>query len=228
MAFIVYANAVETRKSDIMEIYIIKNDYNNQVYIGKTTTTMEKRRRQHLSQLNDGSAIHKAILAHGVEHFTWEIVESGIETQEELGEREKYWINYFDSYYNGYNMTKGGEGGNGTHAANLKKWRKENPDKMENNIKNLLKWQQEHPEEVKENNLKAAETRRKKYGKDITKKANESSRKKVKCIETEEVFNSVTEAALACGSKCSAHIGQVCNGKRKTAFGKHWEWIVKE
>ena len=208
-----------------MEIYKIKNDYNNQVYRGKTVTTMQKRKNQHLCQLDDNTAIHNAIKKHGIEHFTWEVVESGIQTKEELVEREKYWISYFDSYYNGYNMTQGGEGGNGTHAENLKIWRKNNPDKMEKIIDNLLEWRKNHPDEVKENNLKGAQTRKEKYGKDITKKANEASRKKVKCIETNIVYNSAKEAALACGSKGGAHIGQVCNGKRLTAFGYHWEWI---
>ena len=29
----------------------------------------------------------------------------------QLDEREKYWIEFYDSYYNGYNMTKGGQYG---------------------------------------------------------------------------------------------------------------------
>jgi len=27
-----------------------------------------------------------------------------------VNEREKYWIKFYDSYYNGYNATLGGEG----------------------------------------------------------------------------------------------------------------------
>ena len=29
---------------------------------------------------------------------------------EQLAEREKYWIDYYDTYNNGYNATRGGEG----------------------------------------------------------------------------------------------------------------------
>ena len=46
--------------------------------------------------------------------------------------------------------------------------------------------------------------------------------KKVQCIETQEIFNSITEAALK--YKCQ-HINDVCNGTRKTAGKLHWKWI---
>ena len=51
------------------EIYQIKNDFNNKVYIGKTVKNMTTRKAQHLAQLHDGTAIHNSILKHGVEHF---------------------------------------------------------------------------------------------------------------------------------------------------------------
>ena len=40
---------------------------------------------------------------------SFEIIE--LTSKEKLFEREKYWIEYYDSYNNGYNETKGGEGG---------------------------------------------------------------------------------------------------------------------
>lgn len=205
------------------EIYQIKNDFNNKVYIGKTVKNMTTRKAQHLAQLHDGTAIHNSILKHGIEHFTWEVIEKDV-PKEELAEREKYWINYFDSYYNGYNMTKGGEGGNGTHAKNLENWRKQNPEMVQKNIKNLQKWQESHPQEVKQANLKGAKTRLKKYGNEITKKANQATKKKVRCIETGKIYNSAKEAAQDIGGANGSHIGQVCNKKRKTAYNLHWEW----
>jgi group I intron endonuclease len=50
------------------------------------------------------------------EIFKWEIVEiappmgSKEEYKNFLDERETHWISFYDSYYNGYNMTKGGKG----------------------------------------------------------------------------------------------------------------------
>lgn len=207
------------------EIYKIINDFNNRVYIGKTLKTTEVRKKEHLHQLNDGSAIHNSILKHGVEHFTWVCIEKNIYDKNELAQREKYWISYYDSYNNGYNMTKGGEGGNGTHAKNLDKWRKEHPEESQKLINNLLLWREQHIEEVKKANLKGAETRRKKYGNNITQKANNTNRKKVQCIETQKIYNSVIDAAKDMNGANGSHIGQVCNGKRKTAFKYHWKWV---
>ena len=47
--------------------------------------------------------------------------------------------------------------------------------------------------------------------------------KKVICLETGEIFLSARKAAEAynTGSSC---ISRVCNGKRKTSKGLHWEW----
>lgn len=52
-----------------------------------------------------------------------------------------------------------------------------------------------------------------------------NSPKKVICIETGEIFNSLKVAAAAYGSKKSSNrISDVCNGKYKTSFGLHWRW----
>lgn len=46
--------------------------------------------------------------------------------------------------------------------------------------------------------------------------------KKVKCIETGEVFNSIAEAGKKYGTN---HISGACRGERKTAGGYHWEYV---
>ena len=71
-----------------------------------------------------------------------------------------------------------------------------------------------HNEEVKEK-ISIASKSRKHYG-------NPNIMKKVQCIETQEIFNSITEAALK--YKCQ-HINDVCNGTRKTAGKLHWKWV---
>ena len=53
------------------------------------------------------------------------------------------------------------------------------------------------------------------------KKEKKSLGKKVKCVETGEVFNSVKEAC----EKYNNHISSVINGNRKTACGYHWKLI---
>lgn len=57
--------------------------------------------------------------------------------------------------------------------------------------------------------------------------AAKSNKKKVRCIETNQIFNSITEASKFANTDPS-NIGRVCNNKRvKTAGGYHWE-LVKE
>ena len=48
--------------------------------------------------------------------------------------------------------------------------------------------------------------------------------KKVLCIETNEVFNSIKEASISKQLQVS-HIGEVCMGKRKTHGGYHWQFV---
>ena len=91
-------------------IYKVTNDINNKIYIGKTIQTIEERWWQHTtSHINDNTKFHRAILKYGKEHFHIEIIEKDVK-ESELDERERYWINYFNSYENGYNSTLGGDG----------------------------------------------------------------------------------------------------------------------
>ena len=57
--------------------------------------------------------------------------------------------------------------------------------------------------------------------------------KKVKCVNTGEIFNSIREAGDFCNMKHPSNISECCKGKRKTA-GKHpvtgekliWEYLM--
>ena len=48
--------------------------------------------------------------------------------------------------------------------------------------------------------------------------------KKVRCIETGVIYESLTEASRQTSIAVSS-ISECCNGKRKTAGGFHWEYI---
>lgn len=91
-------------------IYKIQNLINNRVYIGQTMKSYEKRFQQHKNNYDkpyfSQLTLYKAFKKYGLENFSFEPIEE-IEN-EKLDEREKYWIDYYDSYKNGYNMTLGG------------------------------------------------------------------------------------------------------------------------
>lgn len=94
-------------------IYKITNTINNKCYIGQSVN-IEHRWIEHKSAARNysqknSSALYNAINKYGIENFKFEIIE---ETSiEKLDEREKYWIQYYDTYYHGYNLTTGGFGG---------------------------------------------------------------------------------------------------------------------
>ena len=98
-----------------MWIYKITNIQNNKVYIGQTIRPIEKRFQRHLNDaLNNIIDTHfaRAIRKYGKENFLIEEIDSAT-TQEELDEKEVYWINFFDSVNSGYNSNanKGRVGG---------------------------------------------------------------------------------------------------------------------
>ena len=93
-------------------IYVIENTINNKKYVGKTNFSIQKRFKEHLrdSKKNrkEKRPLYNAINKYGEENFSIRVLE---EVSVELSaEREKYWINFFDSFNNGYNATIGGDG----------------------------------------------------------------------------------------------------------------------
>lgn len=85
-------------------IYLIENDLNDKKYVGLTTRSVERRWKEHLRQTNQ--LIDEIIAELGEEHFRIKVIEDC--PDEIIDDREKYWINYYDSFNNGYNMTCGG------------------------------------------------------------------------------------------------------------------------
>lgn len=49
--------------------------------------------------------------------------------------------------------------------------------------------------------------------------------RKVKCVETQEVFESLSAAAKWARIISVGNITECCKGNRKTAKGYHWEYV---
>jgi len=86
-------------------IYKIENKITHQVYIGQSLD-INRRIKQHLHSKD--TPIDFLIQKYGANNFAFEIVEEC--AQNELNEKEKYWIDYYNSYEDGYNKTRGGKG----------------------------------------------------------------------------------------------------------------------
>lgn len=92
-------------------IYKIYNDVNSNVYIGQTIKTIEERFSEHIYKSHSEKThppLHQAFIDLGEDKFHIELIEEC--SEDNLDEREKYWIKYYNSYQNGYNATIGGSG----------------------------------------------------------------------------------------------------------------------
>lgn len=96
------------------KIYLISNDINNKLYIGQTMQTLNKRFNGHCcyskSDRSSNMYIKRAIHKYGKGKFHIKLIEECPINL--LNEREKYWINHYDSYNTGYNLTLGGQSSN--------------------------------------------------------------------------------------------------------------------
>ena len=104
-------------------IYKITNNINGKVYIGQTRQTVDKRWYDHVHHSKNckSMVIGKAINKYGEKNFTIATLETVKEKsldllQKKLDELEIAYIKKYNSYIyngNGYNGTKGGQGGTG-------------------------------------------------------------------------------------------------------------------
>lgn len=86
--------------------YCINNIINDKKYIGITTRTIDERFNEHCKA---NSIIGKAISKYGKNNFRIYQLDSA-DSKQSLFELERYFINKYDTYKNGYNATIGGEG----------------------------------------------------------------------------------------------------------------------
>lgn len=98
-------------KEKICGIYRIENLINHQNYIGQSVD-IYKRWQDHIWALNNkyhnNKHLTRAWHKYKEQNFQFTIIEQC--NEDELNEREIYWIAYYDSYHNGYNQTEGGDG----------------------------------------------------------------------------------------------------------------------
>lgn len=92
-------------------IYKITNELNNKCYIGQSID-IYSRWKQHIYEVNHlriSNKIYNAIRKYGLENFSFKVIEECPLNFKQLDEAEQKWIAFYDSYNNGYNMTKGGQ-----------------------------------------------------------------------------------------------------------------------
>ena len=208
-------------------IYQITNDVNQKIYIGKTENSIEKRFKEHCwdasRERNEKRSLYNAMRKYGIEHFHIELIEETDNPEE----REIYWIEKKQSFKNGYNATIGGDGRKYIDydlvvktyqdLQNIKLVAKQlNHD--ESTISKILK---EKNIDIKSSIEWMRENRGKKVGQydlnDNFIQSFDSRGLASKYLIDNHYTTSVAIDAVA------GRIGQVCNGKRKTAYGFKWK-----
>lgn len=210
-------------------IYKIVNDINTKVYIGKTTLSIEKRFKEHCldskKQSKKNRPLYSAMRKYGQEHFKIEKIE---ECDTEISsEREQYWIKYYKGYEEGYNATKGGDGTILYDYSLIEKLLIEGKTVKE--ISEQIGCCKDVIYKVAKNcNISLIST-------NVIKEKMIASRIKVAQYTLNgdfiQVFDSYSSAAKwllengkikTINSGVRSHIGEVCNGTRKSAYKYRW------
>ena len=216
-------------------IYKITNLINQKVYIGKTNhLNIQERWKEHLSDYTrthkNKRPLYEAMSKYGIQNFSIEEIEQGL-TDKEACEREKFWIEYFNSYVgfdnsNGYNATLGGDGKILFDYDKIAGRLKDYPYAIQ-----VAKEFDCHPDTVKQ----VAQI----YHITLKVLTLEQKKKQIARLDkiTEEVlqvFDSLQDAmkwcvengyCATCGSGPASHISDAAKGKRRTAYQFKWKFI---
>ena len=210
-------------------------------YIGQTVNP-EKRFNSHIDRAinkKDKTYFYNSIRKYGLENFVYCVLEENV-LRENLNMREMGWIEYYDSFYCGYNMTAGG---------NQTIFSEEFKEKMSEANKGRIPWNKgKHGIYSEETLKKLSESLKGKPGywtnkhlsEETKKKLSESlkgkpswqkgkpsyNRKPVSKYDLNENFikkyNCITDALKE--NPKAGHIGEVCNGYRKQTGGFIWKY----
>lgn len=208
-----------------MLIYKATNNINGKVYIGQTHKTLEERkmRHKHDSQKMD-TYFYRAIRKYGWENFSWEVIEDNITTEEELNEKEKYYIKKYDSFDNkekGYNTTSGGERDYSLTSEERKKRSLRVSGKNNPMYNKPGTWLGRHFSETHKKNLSKSLKGKPHYSQQ---KDNHYNAKQIINLSTGEIFGSIISASEKYNI-CRDALSNCLNKKTKTCCGCKWDYL---
>ena len=211
-------------------VYKITDNTTGKVYIGVTKKRIEQRLSSHFYESRKPNRNHRklyrAINQAGEANFSIEKIEDC--SDDVRFERERYWIAAYNSFESGYNDTFGGSGRNKCDYQVIAKTYKEVKNIKQTaellgidvfTVKSALDF-------VGVSVISNAEVVRNSCGKKV-------------CMfdlngQYQQSFLTLKDAAIAVSSEnfndidgVAAHIGQVCSGKRKTAYKHRWAFDNK-
>lgn len=240
----------------MITVYKYTNINNQKVYIGQTTTSLERRAQNNGSNYKESRRFYDAIKKYSWQAFVPEILMIA-ETQDEADIAEKFYIDCYKSYNPkyGYNIEHGGirsfKIGDETKEIisenNIKRYtdktanpmfgkthREESLQKMREcklGDKNPMYgtiWNETQKSRcgTKGKRLNLSDERREFLRNNMRKIGKTVGRKEVRCVEDSVVFESVSYAADHYNVSKSTLCGHL-NGRQKSCAGKHFEYLNK-
>lgn len=233
---------------DILEksfvVYLLKNKVNSKCYIGVTTQQLKKRLRYHRN--NSATYIGRAIKKYGWENFKVEILEE-CASPDELFKREIYWIKTLNTKVpNGYSLTDGGEGSPGTACSEELKLAKSLGSPKKRHVQCINTGEIFHSinAAAKHFNILSSGISLVCQGKnmhvgglkfqycdsplseeELLRTHLPARREAIRCVETNEIFESIADAARHFGINYS-RVSTSCNGRcLNSAFKYHFEYM---
>jgi len=220
---------------EVGKIYKISNNFDEKLYIGQTRD-LDKRWKQHCTPGSSCLKLRNSIQAHGKENFMIEILWDGECTQEELDEKEIFFIKFLNTLSpSGYNLQEGGGGGKPSEETRKKISETRKGTKVSEETRAKLS---EARKGEKNYNFgkKASEKLRAKIseamkGKKKTEEAiakrSQAISKSVKQLSLDgdliAVFDSMKQAGETLGI-FKQGISLCCKGKQKTSGGFFWKY----
>jgi len=115
---------------NIYTIYKSTNKITGKSYIGFDSCWPRRKSVHKHHSKKPTQKFHNSINKHGWDNFEWEIIYQSLDGKHCLNEMENYFIQLYDTFANGYNMTLGGEGTLGKKSWLGKKHTQQTKDKI--------------------------------------------------------------------------------------------------
>lgn len=215
-------------------VYSHVNKSNGKVYVGQTC---DKIGRFYDGKYKSCVLSHKALQKYGglKNGFTTTILEDGL-TKEEADKREIFYIEKYNSTNPkfGYNICDGGSGVRNSHT---EEWKENHSIRMSgsNNPNYGKHWDENHKKILSEKH-KGKTRQREQWEKDKIQKSHKKIKhyndKCVKCITTNEIFESQKECARVLSERTGMtfrgfEISKVCKDIYKQTHGYTFEYIYE-
>ena len=205
-------------------IYKITNLINGTSYIGQTVRSIEIRYTDHWNSALNGRGkskekdesnfpLHLAMKKYGKENFKIECIEEC--PNEQLNEREIYYIKKYDTYNNGYNASLGGDGHQKYDYDEIVNFFLQSNNELDTTCKHFNIYDQVVYNALQSKGIDYKNLPKRTGGKPI--------KKRILMVEENKIFNNMSEIDKYFGKTVHPNIRRCLKGITKKAYGYHWK-----